>query len=138
MPEAALALVEAAVYLATAPKSNSLYTAYKSAQREVQNGIEQQVPLHLRNAPTQLMKDEGYGEGYKYAHDYENAFVPQQYLPDEIKDKRFYRPGEQGYEKEVAARLKTWWGEPPEPPPEEPADNDDTDEKTEPVEGAED
>jgi putative ATPase len=134
LPEASLALVEAAVYLATAPKSNSLYTAHKSAQKELQNGAEQQVPLHLRNAPTKLMKDEGYGAGYKYAHDYADAFVPQQYLPDAIKDVKFYRPGNQGYEKEVADRLKAWWGEPETPPPDEPKISDDSGEKTEAVE----
>jgi len=124
MPEAALALCETAVYLATAPKSNSLDKAYKAAQDEVQNGIEQQVPLHLRNAPTPLMREGGYGAGYKYAHDYPDAFTPQQYLPDAIWDRQYYFPGNRGYEVEVAARLNAWWGEhreakpKPEPKPE--------------------
>jgi putative ATPase len=111
MPEASLAIIQLAVYLATAPKSNALYLAYKEAQSEIANGIEQQVPLHLRNAPTKLMKDEGYGKDYKYAHEYAEAFVWQPYLPPDLQGKRFYRPSSQGYEQQVNDRLKHWWGE---------------------------
>jgi putative ATPase len=108
MPEGNLALAQAAVYLATAPKSNSLYQAYSQVQKEVKNGPEAPVPLHLRNPVTPLMKDIGYGKGYKYAHDYPESFVAQQHLPDSLKDRQYYRPGGQGYEKQVAERLKDW------------------------------
>jgi putative ATPase len=110
MPEGNLALAQAVVYLATAPKSNALYTAYGRVQKDVETTRNDPVPLHLRNAPTGLMKDLGYGEGYKYAHDYEGHFVEQQNLPDAMKGKRYYFPTEQGFEKTVLARLKVWWG----------------------------
>ncbi len=108
MPEGNLALAEAAVYLATAPKSNSLYQAYTRTQEEVKKGSVESVPLHLRNAATPLMKDIGYGKEYKYAHDYPGHFVEQQNLPDALQGKRFYTPSDQGYEKQVAAQLKDW------------------------------
>jgi putative ATPase len=111
MPEGNLALAEAVVYLATAPKSNSLYTAYSSVQKDVETTRNDPVPLHLRNAPTGLMKNLGYGKGYKYAHNYEGHFVEQQNLPDSMKKKRYYFPGDLGYEKTIIARLKAWWGE---------------------------
>ncbi len=111
MPEGSLALAEAVVYLATAPKSNSLYRAYGAVQAQIQQGPNDPVPLHLRNAVTSLMREVGYGKGYKYAHDYPEHFVQQQNLPDSLKGKRFYTPGDQGYEKEVAARVKEWWAE---------------------------
>lgn len=110
MPECNLALAQAVVYLATAPKSNSLYTAYSRVQRDVETTRNDPVPLHLRNAPTNLMKNLGYGKGYKYAHDYEGHFVEQQNLPDSMKGKRYYFPSEQGFEKTVLARLRAWWG----------------------------
>ena len=110
MPEANLALAQAVVYLATAPKSNSLYTAYGRVQKDVETTRNDPVPLHLRNAPTGLMKNLGYGKGYKYAHEYEGNFVEQQNLPDAMKGKRYYFPTEQGFEKTVLARLKAWWG----------------------------
>jgi putative ATPase len=109
MPEGNLALAEAVVYLATAPKSNSLYEAYSRVQEEIKQGTSEMVPLPLRNPVTRLMKDMGYGKGYKYAHDYPEHFVEQQYLPDSLKDKKFYTPGKLGYEKQVVARLKAWW-----------------------------
>jgi putative ATPase len=109
MPEGNLALAEAAVYLATAPKSNSLYSAYTEVQRELKNGAGKPVPLHLRNPVTSLMKDSGYGKGYKYAHNFPGHFTRQQNLPDGLQNKRFYKPGDQGYEKQVADRLKRWW-----------------------------
>ena len=110
MPEGNLALAQAVVYLATAPKSNALYTAYGRVQKDVETTRNDPVPLHLRNAPTGLMKDLGYGKGYKYAHDYEGHFVEQQNLPDSMKGRRYYFPTEQGFEKTVLARLKVWWG----------------------------
>jgi len=108
MPEGNLALSEAAVYLATAPKSNSLYIAYGSVQEEVKKGRNEPVPLHLRNAVTKLMKDLGYGKGYKYAHQFEGHVVEQEHLPASLKDKKFYYPGDIGYEKDVVARLRAW------------------------------
>jgi putative ATPase len=108
MPEGNLALAQAAVYLATAPKSNSLYQAYSQVQQEVKNGPDAPVPLHLRNPVTPLMKDIGYGKGYKYAHNYPESFVAQQHLPDSLKGRQYYQPSEQGYEKQVAERLKDW------------------------------
>ena len=110
MPEANLALAEAAVYLATAPKSNSLYQAYSRIQEEIKGGSGESAPLHLRNPVTPLMKDIGYGKDYKYAHDYPGHFVQQQNLPDSLQGKHFYTPSDQGYEKEVVARLRAWWG----------------------------
>jgi len=108
MPEGNLALAEAAVYMATAPKSNSLYEAYSKVQEDIKQGPSESVPLHLRNPVTGLMKALGYGEGYKYAHDYPEHFVEQQHLPDSQQDKRYYIPSDQGYEKQVIDRLKDW------------------------------
>jgi len=109
MPECNLALAEAAVYLATAPKSNSLYEAYSRIQEEIKRGSDESVPLPLRNPETPLMKELEYGKGYKYAHDYPNHFVEQQNLPESLQDKQFYYPSEQGYESQVISRLKAWW-----------------------------
>ena len=109
MPEGNLALAEAAVYLATAPKSNSLYAAYSRVQDEIKRGSSESVPLHLRNPVTPLMKEMGYGKDYKYAHDFPGHVVDQQHLPDALKGKQFYTPGNLGYEKQVQARLKAWW-----------------------------
>jgi len=109
LPEGNLALAEAVVYLATAPKSNSLYQAYSRVEEELKHGSDDSVPLNLRNPVTPLMKDMGYGKDYKYAHDYPGHFVPQQNRPDSLENKRYYTPGDQGYEKQVAERLKAWW-----------------------------
>ncbi len=109
MPEGNLALAQAAVYLATAPKSNSLYEAYSRIQKELKQDYSGSVPLHLRNPVTPLMKEMGYGEGYKYAHDHPEHFVPQKHLPDSLQGKQFYSPSDQGYEKQITARLKQWW-----------------------------
>jgi len=109
IPEGNLALAEAVVYLATAPKSNSLYQAYSLVQDEIKRGANEPVPLHLRNPVTSLMRAIGYGKGYKYAHSYPGHFVKQQNLPDSLKGKRFYNPSDQGYEKQIIARLKAWW-----------------------------
>jgi len=107
-PEGELALAQAAVFLATAPKSNSIYTAYGKVRQAVQHSGSLPVPLHIRNAPTRLMQDLGYGKDYKYAHNYEDAFVSQEYLPEELKGQRFYVPTERGYEKLVKERLEKW------------------------------
>ncbi|MBC8274769.1 MAG: replication-associated recombination protein A [Chloroflexi bacterium] len=109
MPEGSLALAEAVAYLATAPKSNSLDEAYSKVQQDVERSRNEPVPLHLRNPVTKLMREFGYGKGYKYAHDYPGHFVEQQNLPTVLKGKRYYSPSDQGYEKEVRARLKAWW-----------------------------
>lgn len=116
LPEGNLALAEAVVYLATAPKSNSLYQAYSRVQKDIQQGRNEPVPLHLRNPVTDLMRRMGYGQGYKWAHQYPGHFVKQQNLPDSLQGKRYYVPTEQGYEKEIAERLKKWWGEPGKEP----------------------
>jgi putative ATPase len=107
-PEGELALVQAAVYLATAPKSNALYRGYSAVREEVARTQSLPVPLHIRNAPTQLMKGLGYGQGYRYAHDYPEALVPQEYLPTELKGRTYYQPTDRGYEKTVRERLAVW------------------------------
>ncbi len=117
IPEGNLALAEAVVYLATTTKSNSLYQAYSKVQEEIRQSSSEPVPLHLRNPVTPLMKEAGYGKGYKYAHDYSGHFVEQQNLPDSLQGKRYYTPSDQGYEKKIIGRLKDWWrdfGKPPE------------------------
>ena len=108
LPEGRIPLAEATVYLATAPKSNKAYMALNDAMRDVQRTRNEPVPLHLRNAVTGLMKDMGYGAGYKYAHDYEGAYTPTQNLPDTLADRRYYRPGNQGYEARVRERMRRW------------------------------
>ena len=109
MPEGNLALAEAVTYLATAPKSNSLYSAYSRVQQDLEQSRNEPVPLHLRNPTTRLMRELGYGRGYKYAHDYSGHFVEQQNLPTSLQGKQYYFPSDQGYENEVNARLETWW-----------------------------
>jgi putative ATPase len=109
-PEGELALAEAAIYLATAPKSNRAYVAWKEALRLANAHPDLEVPLHIRNAPTGLMKELGYGADYKYAHDSDDAFIPQDYLPDEIADAVLYEPGKFGFERDIAKRL-AWWRE---------------------------
>jgi putative ATPase len=110
LPEGDLALAEAVVYLASAPKSNSLYQAYSRIQKDIRQGRNEPVPLHLRNPVTDLMRRMGHGQGYKYAHDYPDHFVKQQNLPPSVQGKHYYVPTEQGYEKEIAERLKKSWG----------------------------
>jgi putative ATPase len=109
-PEGELALAEAAIYLATAPKSNRAYVAWGEALRLAKEHPDLEVPLHIRNAPTGLMKELGYGAGYKYAHESDDAFIPQTYLPDEIADAVIYEPGKFGFERDIARRL-AWWSE---------------------------
>jgi len=105
MPEGNLALAQAVVYLALAPKSNALYDAYNNVQQDVERTAAEPVPLHLRNAPTGLMKNLGYGQGYQYAHDLENKVADMQCLPDNLKDRQYYQPTSQGVEKRIRERL---------------------------------
>lgn len=109
MPEARIILSQTATYLAVAPKSNASYLAIEQALRDVKTLSHLPVPLHLRNAPTELMKELGYGREYKYSHDYKDHFVDQQYLPDNLKEKIYYEPSEHGLEKEFKAKLKALW-----------------------------
>jgi putative ATPase len=111
LPEGNLALAQAVVYLATAPKSNSLYQAYSRVQEDIRQGRNEPVPLHLRNPVTDLMRRMGHGQGYQYAHDFPDHFVKQQNLPTALQGKHYYVPTEQGYEKEITDRIKRWWGE---------------------------
>jgi putative ATPase len=108
-PEARIILSQCAVYLATSPKSNASYMAIKNAQAIVKETGDLSVPLHLRNAPTKLMKDLGYGEDYKYSHDYNHNFVAQEYLPDEISNTKIYDPGSSQREKSQRDFLKNRW-----------------------------
>jgi putative ATPase len=105
MPEGNLALAEAVVYLSVAPKSNALYTAYGTVQEDVESTAAQPVPLHLRNAPTRLMKQLHYGRGYQYAHDVEGKVANMQCLPDNLKDRFYYQPTNEGIEKRIGERL---------------------------------
>jgi putative ATPase len=107
-PEGELALAEAAIYLATAPKSNAVYRAYQQAVQDAEQQGSLPVPLHIRNAPTGLMRALHYSEGYRYAHDHPEAFVPQNYFPDALQDRRYYHPSDRGYEKAVKQRLDQW------------------------------
>ena len=106
MPEGFIPMAEAAVYLATAPKSNSAYAAYLKAKEDVEKTHHLPVPLHLRNAPTGLMRASGYGKGYKYAHDYEGNYVEQTHLPEELSGRIYYEPSGQGFELEIEKRIK--------------------------------
>jgi putative ATPase len=108
LPEGTLPMTQAAVYLATAPKSNSVLTTYGAAKEAVNQTGSLPVPHHIRNAPTKLMKDLGFGKGYQYPHDYEGHYVPDDYLPEELRDRRFYEPSDAGYERDISARLAAW------------------------------
>ena len=107
-PEGYLAIAQATLYIATAPKSNSVYKAIKAVKNEIKKSGSLPVPLHLRNAVTKLMKNLGYGKDYKYPHNYENNFVKQEYFPEGINNRKFYEPGDFGFEKEIKKRIK-WW-----------------------------
>ncbi|SHG01174.1 Recombination protein MgsA [Mariniphaga anaerophila] len=109
-PESRIVLSECTIYLATSPKSNSAYMAIDEALALVRNTGNLPVPLHLRNAPTKLMKELGYGKNYKYAHAYEGNFAEQDFLPSEIKKERFYNPGKNPAELKILERLQRWWG----------------------------
>jgi putative ATPase len=106
MPEAGVALGQLVTYLAAAPKSNAAYVGYGEAVHEVRSGDNPPVPLHIRNAPTKLMKDLGYGRGYQYAHDFEDQTAAMDCLPDALKGRRFYEPKEVGLEREIRERLE--------------------------------
>lgn len=107
-PEGELALAQAVVFLATAPKSNAVYRAFGEAQRDVEEAPLEGVPLHLRNAPTALMKDLEYGAGYQYPHDLPEAFADQDHLPEQLKGRIYYRPTDRGLEAEIGRRLAEW------------------------------
>jgi putative ATPase len=106
MPEGNLALAQAVVYLALAPKSNALYTAYAEVQQDVEATAAESVPLHLRNAPTGLMKGLGYGQGYQYAHEVEGKIADMQCLPDNLRDRTYYHPTNEGVEKRIRERME--------------------------------
>ena len=108
MPEGNTALAQAAIYLATAPKSNAVYSAYGAAAETAKNDVASPVPLHLRNAPTKLMKQLDYGKGYQYAHHEPDAVASMDCLPDNLKGREFYQPTDYGFEKEIRKRL-AWW-----------------------------
>ena len=110
MPEGRIPLAEATIYLATAPKSNSAYIALEQALDDVRKRENEPVPLHLRNAVTGLMRESGYGKDYRYAHNYPEHFVDQECLPPSLKDRRYYKPTQEGSEKEIKERLDKWWG----------------------------
>lgn len=110
MPEARIILAETCIYLATSPKSNSAYMAIDQALAKVaQEGVPAPVPLHLRNAPTKLMKDLGYSDGYKYAHEFAGNFVDQEFLPESMSATKFYEPGKNAREEEIRRRLEQLW-----------------------------
>jgi putative ATPase len=108
MPEGNLALAQAAVYLATAPKSNALYTAYSNVQQDIRTMPAMPVPLHLRNAPTALMRGLGYGRGYRYPHHYPGHHVDEMYLPRNLQGRVYYDPADEGYEHVIRERLQRW------------------------------
>lgn len=109
LPEARIILAQVATYLASCPKSNSAYLAIEEAIQDAQKYPDLPVPLHLRNAPTKLMEELGYGKDYKYSHDFQGHFVEQQFLPDQLKDKIYYKPTELGREKILKERLESLW-----------------------------
>ena len=108
MPEGNTALAQAAIYLATAPKSNAVYRAYSAAAEDAQTSVADPVPLHLRNAPTRLMKDLNYAKGYRYAHDETDAVADMSCLPQSLEGRKYYQPPERGFEKEIKRRLDGW------------------------------
>jgi putative ATPase len=113
MPEARITLAETTIYLATSPKSNSAYAAINKALAMVEHDTTNRpVPLHLRNAPTKLMADAGYGKNYKYAHDFTDNFVNQEFLPESLTGKTFYHPNVQNQqEQKIAERINRLWGD---------------------------
>jgi putative ATPase len=108
LPEGRIPLAQAVTYLATAPKSNASYLAMLAATEDVQQRGALPVPLHLRNAPTPLMRKLGYGKDYQYAHNFPDHVIDQQHLPDELKTRQYYVPTESGYEKQIKDRLEIW------------------------------
>ncbi len=109
MPEGRIVLAQATTYLASAPKSNASYKAISAAQQDIRDKPIEPVPMHIRNAPTRLMKQEGYAEGYLYPHDHDGNFVAQDYLPEKLGDRVYYHPTENGAEKAIKSRLANWW-----------------------------
>lgn len=107
-PEGDLALAQACIYLATAPKSNAIYSAYGKVIKDIQEQPNLPVPLHIRNASTKFTESLGYGEGYRYAHDDPNGYTPQDYLPENLRDRQYYKPTNRGYEKQIQI-LMNWW-----------------------------
>jgi len=110
-PESRIILSQVVVYLATSPKSNASYVAINEALELAEKTAHLPVPLHLRNAPTKLMKEIGYGKNYKYAHNYEGNFTPLDFLPDELKGTKLYEPGQNARENEIRKSLQKWWGD---------------------------
>ena len=111
MPEGRIPLAEATIFLASAPKSNSAYIAIDKALSLVRESPDEPVPMHLRNAPTRLMQGIGYGKGYEYPHDAPGHFKRSENLPESVRESRLYKPGELGAERQIAERLRHWWGE---------------------------
>ena len=111
MPEGRIPLSEATIYLANSPKSNSAYLAIDKALKDVRSSRDEPVPMHMRNAPTRLMRNLGYSEGYRYPHDYPGHFVASENLPEKLRGRRYYVPGNLGAEKPMADRLRRWWGD---------------------------
>lgn len=109
-PEGDLALAQSATYLACAPKSNALYTAYSKVKKDIQETQALPVPLHIRNAPTSLMKKLGYGKGYKYPHNFPDSYIEEDYLPENLKGRIYYKPTDNGFEAEIKKRLEKWRG----------------------------
>jgi putative ATPase len=109
-PECDLILSQTAIYLACSAKSNASYKAIRTAQKSIRDSGDQPVPLHLRNAPTSLMKKIGYGKDYQYAHDFAGNFADQEFLPESLKGKKFYDPQSNAREQELRNRLKSLWG----------------------------
>ena len=107
-PEGELALAQAAIYLATAPKSNAAYRAYSRIKETIRKTGYLPVPLHIRNAPTKLMRELDYGRGYQYAHDFDNAYIPQEYLPEGLTSEKYYLPSDRGFEKTIKERMAYW------------------------------
>jgi putative ATPase len=110
MPEGVLPIAQAITYCASAPKSNAAYKGWLAATADAESSGSVEIPMHLRNAPTGLMKSLGYGRDYRYPHDHPGHFVREDYLPEELRGRRYYRPGEQGEEAAIKARLRDWWG----------------------------
>ena len=110
MPEARIILAQATTYLASAPKSNAAYLAIEQATAELDEFGDEPIPIHLRNAPTRLMKALDYGKAYRYAHDFPHGFVEPEYLPARMKGRIYYRPKNYGAEKTIRQRLAYWWG----------------------------
>jgi putative ATPase len=108
LPEGKIPLSQAVAYLATAPKSNASYKAMLAASKDVQEKGALPVPLHLRNAPTSLMEEMGYGKGYRYAHNFPENVVEQEHLPEKLKGKKYYSPSDSGYEKTIKERIRGW------------------------------